>query len=289
MKKNTLLYLGFLLSSVVGHLEATTELTPLPALANSTKSANSHPFYPNVDDNPLFSSTMRDRIRRHLLPLEHPIKIALDTIFSQPNVIKDLDSFEAAGFVTVSYKTSSYVRVARHPALPGYLVKVYLDTQSHRRGSRSCWTAFTERCEGAENIRKLIARKKLQHFAVPDKWLYPVPEQNDPHEKSQTPTKRFILVVTDMELASSAENKAAWGQHVTHKQLKELYCILGHGYASTFLTGNIPYTKHHKFACVDTEFANRTNRYERVKKYIPYSMWDYWDGLVEKGQKHQKK
>jgi hypothetical protein len=249
--------------------------------ADVVKSTNKHTFYPNFDDNPLVTPEMDKRMRRHLIPLNHPAKLALDAIFNQSNALQDLESFEAAGFTTISHNTASYTRVAIHPSLQGYVIKAYLDTELRRRRG-PCWQSLSERCEGAENIRNLINHKKLRHFTVPDKWLYPVPHK---FNNQQDKKKRFILIATDMQLTPSAENKAAWGEHLTRRQLKELYCIFSHGYASIFLPANIPYTRHHKFACIDTEFAKRKIDYRQVRRFLPQHMLDYWEHLVQQGKK----
>lgn len=249
----------------------------------ASKSKSHHGFYPNFDDNPHFSSKIRKEIAPYLLPLDHPAKFFLDHIFAYDNPIEDIDSLEAAGFVVVSSKTSSHVRVVKHRDLPGYLLKVYLNTISSRRVAEPGWKSFVWRCQGAENIRELIKKKDLQHFAVPDKWIYPLPVNHVQKHGHGGKGELVLLVVTDMELSSHSGQ--AWREKVTKRHLEELYCILSHGYASTFLRGNVPYTRSGKFACIDTEFPHRKNNYEKVYKYLSSKMKDYWDELLVDGGK----
>lgn len=240
-------------------------------------------MYSNFDDNANITEAMAMRIKPHLLPLYHPIKSVLDEIFQKPNILKNENTFAAAGFLTVSYRTSSFIRVAKHPLLPGYLVKVYLSTQPNRRRlTKPDWKALVHRCEGAASVRSLIAKKHLRYFTVPDKWIYPLPlhaltEIDDADQRPQY----IILVVTDMEILPGQRD--IWKHKVSKEILDELFCILSHGYASTFLPGNIPLTKSGKFACIDTEFPKRRYDYQRVKEFLSPSMCAYWDSLVEKG------
>ena len=64
-----------------------------------------------------------------LLPVTHPIKPTLDFIFSQSRVILNLDTLEQAGFDYSKPRRFTDLIVATHPALPGYIFKLYLDAQ----------------------------------------------------------------------------------------------------------------------------------------------------------------
>lgn len=237
-------------------------------------------YYSNFDENPYVTEEMWRKVKPYLIPKKHPVKLFLDKLFSRNNIIKNETSFRNAGFVTVSRKTSSYVRVSRHPKLSGYLLKVYLNDEQRRRGGKQTWKAFVDRCKGAENIRKLIKKKGLAHFSVPKKWIYPIPTTSSLLASGKE-TNAFLLVVTDMELSSFSESKRAWREDITTQHLDELYLILSNGYASTFLSGNIPLTQSGKFSCVDTEFPKRRLDYTKVYKYLSPEMQEYWRLLVE--------
>lgn len=223
-----------------------------------------------------------ENLKAHFLPQRHALKPVLDGIFTHPGILKNDETFSAAGFEILLIKKaghtkSAHWRLARHPLLPGYLFKVYLDNATEM-GKNECLKKLGDRCLGAENIRKLIKSKKLRHFVVPDKWLYRVPL--DPLSKEMQ--QPVILMVTDMRLVSRAQCKEAW-LNVTKEQLDELFCIFNHRYASTFLYGNIPYTKDGKFACIDTELPVRKKvEWDRVKHFISDEMGPYWDSLMRK-------
>lgn len=220
-------------------------------------------------------------IKPFQLPTTHPAKPRLDEIFEESHhILRDMDSFTNAGFVTLFKQPLSHVIVAKHPRLDGYLVKAYLDSRATGKGSDPGWKWLVRRCMGAENIRKLIRRKNLQHFSVPDKWIY----MTDP--KAYNPAKQnIILLVTDMKLVSKEESRDAWMNIAGKEHLNELYCIFSHGYSSSWLVANIPYTKSGKFSCIDTEYPKRTMDYEKARRYFNEDMQAYWDLLIRTGGK----
>lgn len=241
--------------------------------------------YPNFDDNPYLDKTMRQMLRSFLLPLDHPVKSALDGIFKQSRAVENDETLKNSGFVILEKMSRSHVRIALHPSMPGYIFKIYPDCEQRKREGLPGWKWLKNRCEGANNICKLIQREKLVHFIVPDKWLYPIPSKPKPIlEPGQRP-QPVLLIATFIPLVSRGECELAWKTKVTLDHLKELYCILSHGYASTCLPANIPYTANNKFACIDTEYPARQIKYDNVKEYLCPEMCSFWDKLVKSGGK----
>lgn len=227
-----------------------------------------------------YDDATQAKLKRYFLPQKHTMKPVLDKIF-KPGVLNSADSFERAGFTILLHKRSSHAFnarwvLARHPLVPGYLFKVFLNNEQKLK-KNECWNKLLDRCKGAERIRNLIKEKGLQHFIVPDKWLYAVP----PERSSKLIQQPVVLMVTDMHLVAGRKNRMSW-KRATKEQLDELYTILSHGYGSTFLTGNLPYTKWGKFACIDTEGPVRRFEMEKVKAYLSEEMGLYWDKLMQK-------
>ena len=216
---------------------------------------------------------MQSLMKPYFLPLNHPLKNSLDMIFSNGRVTENQETFANAGFITLFTQPTSLITVARHPLLPGLLLKLYLDSETREKDGIAGWRWLVNRCKGAENVRKLIKRKKLKYFSVPDKWIYPLPEK-----AYQQPV---ILIVTDMDLTSESDTKYAWKHLTTTKHLDELFCILSHGFSSCYLATNIPYSKSGKFACIDTEHPKRKLSYNHVKAYLSPQMRAYWNGLIK--------
>jgi hypothetical protein len=220
----------------------------------------------------------------YMLPAESPLWRILPAIFFDPSILDTVQSFAEAGFITVSQRPSGMC-VAAHPRLDRYLVKAYIRSKKIKPN----WEWLVHRCWGASNIRELIDEKKLRHFVVPDKWIYPLVATPIPAHPTrdeliamQTPA---ALVVTDMELVGRIASRKAWKTRVTKRLIQELYCILSHGYSSCCLPSNIPFTRRGKFACIDTEHPQRPLPFQNVGRHLSPDMAEYFNSLVRSGGK----
>ena len=238
--------------------------------------------YPNFEDNPLLTDRMRFMITRHLVPLNHPMKPVLDSIFSQSRVLENERTLVDAGFeVIAGPMPHSFMIVARHPAVPGYVFKMYLDSEVRNREGVPHWEWLVRRCVGAQGIKHIIKTENISHFLVPDKWLYVLPVY--PYSSSLRP-ELVVLMETDMEPESQKVTKKMWKTAITRKHLDELYLILKEGYGGNdvlHLTLNVLFTKSGKFAFTDTEFSRVNHpKLKRVKKYLSKEMQSYWSSLI---------
>jgi hypothetical protein len=243
-------------------------------LESETPQTNVKRFYPNFTDNPCLSGHMKKHMDRWLLPLEHKMKPILDELFAHPSVINSDKSLLKAGFNILFAQKRSKIRVVSHSKLPGYLIKLY--TNAEKRFLSSGWKRFTIRCLVAKKIKSIIARHKIQNFVVADKWLYPLP-----CHKTMKDTQPVILLVKNMDIYNREDAMHVWKNHVSYKVLRELYKILGRGYGSPFLSGNIPFSHKGKFAFIDTEYDKRNINLVHVKKFLPPKMRGYWDYLIQ--------
>jgi len=209
---------------------------------------------------------LQEDIQSYVLQENHPLVASLDKIFDSLTTLDSIKTLKEAHCKILEVRPSTLV-LAKHPALPGYLMKLYL--HSSLRTEEEKWRNLLNRCRGAENIRKLIQEKGLRHFTVPDKWIY-ITKGGDP-----------VLIATYMDIVSKEESKYIWKNSVTKEQIKELYTIISHGYASTLLPHNIPYTKSGTFACIDTEVPKRVPKYSHAKAHLSDKMGEYWDKLVK--------
>lgn len=226
-----------------------------------------------LDQNVFFPNKMKKKIQPYLLPANHPAKAILDAIFAYNNVLQDEFSFSNAGFITKMITHGSLIHVAVHPALPDYIFKIYLNSQTLPKGEKAGWKRLVDRCEGAKNVRKLIQEKKLKHITVPDKWLYIIPTNSFTNQP-------ILLIETNMNLASNDVSNAAW-KKASKDVIDELYCILSHGYASSYIGPNIPYTLNGTFACIDTEYPKRKIKYDYVRNFLSDDMRAYWNSLIK--------
>lgn len=237
--------------------------------------------YPAFDDNPFITEEMRTIMRPYLLPLDHPARAALDAIFKQSRAIESPEAFAAAGFHTLFAQQKSFIRVASHRKLKGFLLKVYLDSEVRQRLNIPGWQWLATRCKSVEKIKRLIKRKNLRYFTTPEKALYPLPVDPAPLLVDGQTRQTVVLLVTDMHLVSHEESLRAWKEIATTRHLDELYCIMSHGHTSTYLAANIPYTKEGKFSCIDTENIGKRFKYEKCRDYFSEEMKLYWDQLIQ--------
>jgi hypothetical protein len=131
--------------------------------------------YPNFTNNPAINPKMRQLMAPHLLPLDHPMKRVLDSIFSKSRAIENKRSLRQAGFTILFSQKRSFILVAKHPKVPGYLFKIYPDSANIYKDHMVGWELFTTRCAVAKKIGSIIKENKLRYFTVADKWLYPLP------------------------------------------------------------------------------------------------------------------
>lgn len=237
--------------------------------------------YRNFDENPYLTERMQVTIAPYLLPLDHPMKATLDSIFSQARVTESEQALMDAGFEIIAGPMKrSYIIVARHRAVPGYVFKLYLDSEKRYRKEVPHWLSLARRCAGAFGIRQIIQRENIRHFVVPDKWLYVLPVY--PYSNTEGP-EPILLMETDMEPESLEISSQMWTTVITHEHLDELYAILKSGYGGSgalSLHGNVPFTKQGKFAFIDTEKPKKRLPLKYIKKYLSTDMTSYWDSLI---------
>lgn len=236
--------------------------------------------YPFFDNNPYLNPEMKKAMRPFLIPLDHPMRQVLDAIFTSSRVTQDEFTLAAAGFSTLSSRPRTFLKVVRNAALPGYLLKLQLDSELRRKEGKPTWRWLVNRCQGAENIRALIKRDKLQYFTVPKKWLYPLPEDPSPPKGEGFIRQVVVLVVEEMDVVDHDASVKAWKEAVTYRIVDELFWIIAHGYASSCIDINIPYCHDGTFSCIDTEHPKRTPDFGRVRHHLSDEMRDYWDYLV---------
>ncbi len=106
----------------------------------------------------------------------------------------------------------------------------------------------------AQAVRTYIEERGWQDtFAVPHKWLYPLPAAPAPLEAYRR--INFILIVEDMHILDDAANNSMWKSDAVTKekllQLKEILEAIGlHDCAKP---DNVPFTHDGRIAIIDTQ------------------------------------
>lgn len=221
--------------------------------------------------------------QNYLLPLNHPLKPALDEIFGNERVTRDLLSLSKAGFKILYEGERSYIVIASHPKLPGHLVKLYLDVERRIKRDVPGWKWLLRRCQGADAVRQAIKKIKSKHFSAPQKWLYQLPYMQGYEGRP------FVLLVEDMQLVSEEENEQAWKTLMTKEHLNELYQIIKRARGTSYRKDNIWLSKNGTFAFIDTEYPYRNPNFEKLGYYLASAQREYWHKIVKKGESSSSK
>lgn len=229
--------------------------------------------------NPHVNTKIWDVITPYLLPEDHPIKAKLDRIFAE-RVTLNSTSLQEAGFKTPNPRGFSKTVVSMHPDLEGYIVKCFLDNQKDVVD----WQKLMRRIKGAEFIKRAIKRHHYEKiFKVPQKWIYPLPEEPSP--PSDYYRKNFILIAEDVHILAKDSNYKAWaGPKMTPKKLDAIYTILKEeGLTDSVVAFNIPFTEDDdKLAFIDTEIWHRWPvNYKKLLMYLSPSMQKHWKQLIK--------
>lgn len=224
------------------------------------------------------------KLKAHQIPDSHPMKVKMDALFLNQRVTLNRETYENAGFSLLQHhRSNAFITIARHPSMPGYLVKAYMDDQLQTKRGFPSWKWLVQRCEGAKKIQSIITKKKIKHFTVASKWIYILPNEPAPPKSPQYIQHLAVLLVTDMNLIDDRYNKEAWRTKMTEEHLDELYYIISRARGSSYRADNIPYTNNGQFAFIDTEYPNQKPNFESVRRYLNSKMARYWDKIVKRG------
>jgi len=229
--------------------------------------------------NPAVSAEIWVELEPYFLPYDHPIRSKLDRIFSK-RVTASPITFEQAGFAKVKLRKPTNIVIGLHPALEGYVIKAYLDTQPPL-----CeWENWIKRIMGARAIASCIKRYGLRDCVVPRKWIYPLPHKPYPNLDNASLRKNFILVVEDMNILSNKSNLNAYKKKMSRPLLDQIFTIVKEeGLIDSLYPDNMPFTRSGKIAFIDTEhFHLSPVNYNILPPFLAYSMQNYWLSLIEK-------
>ncbi len=237
----------------------------------------------DFENNTVIPKNVKAKIRPYIIEDHHPMKAKLDEIFYKQRVTTNKKTFKKAGFKTLRQGPRSYVHVARHPLLSGYLVKAYMDDELREKRKRPSWHWLAKRCEGAKKIDEIIKSRKIRFFTVASKWIYPLPEHPSPPLDSSHTRHYALLLAKDMNLVSKDANLHVWSHDITEAHLDELYAIISRAKGSSYRPDNISFTKQGVFAFIDTEYPSQGPDYKSIRPFLNSNMRDYWDQLVKHG------
>ncbi|NGX43431.1 MAG: hypothetical protein K940chlam7_01728 [Chlamydiae bacterium] len=229
------------------------------------------------------SEKVWNEVTPYLLPDDHPIKPVLDRIFSEERVLLSIKSMKKAGFHNPKPRKWTHTIVTTHPEVPGYVFKVFLDSQRYFKGKPE-YIHWLERIQGALTIDAEIKKRGWDDiFKVPKKWIYLLPEE--PSAPKEFIRKNFILVVEDMSIFDTKENVEKWkSDWITEEKLGMLHILLEElGLHDCTKPDNIPFSIDGKISFIDTQTFNQWPvLYKKLTPYLSPEMQTHWKNLTKK-------
>lgn len=202
----------------------------------------------------------------YVMPADHPLQKKLCNLFNQVE-FESRDSVKKEGFQPMR-RAHRGLMVMSHPTVEGILFKKFMDDRSSKKEELA---NYIRRIDGARRLKALIEEKKLKHIVVPEKWLYPLPEEG-----------RYILVVQKIAILRNKITKKKYGK-IGKEQLKELCIVLNHLRGLDSIIANMPFTEQHKIAFIDTErWAEFRPRFLRhAMKHLSRENREYAESLKD--------
>ncbi len=226
----------------------------------------------------LFTANEWAIIAPHLLPDTHPIKPALDKIFSGDRAVRNEAAMKKAGFHLITEGHWSDTVIATHHKAEGYFFKLFTEDQAHIDEV----TRLIARIRGALYAQEIVSRHQWdKYFKVPRKWLYILPE--DPNPIWGLPTKRVVLIAEDMRLLDKEASYAKWRSAAFNKKLfKAVFQVLTEGgFSDSSYAFNLPFAKDGRIALIDNDKHNkRPIPFHTLFRYLHPSIKTYGEQLV---------
>lgn len=225
---------------------------------------------------------VQQKVAPYLLPDDHFIKPTLDAIFGNMRATLNLKTLVKAGFNKTHPRQFTGLIITKHPGVPGFVFKLYLDAQRYHKEQPEYYY-WILRIQGVQRIEEVIAAYGLESlFKCPKKWIYALPK--DPKPPEGYLDKSYILVEEDMDLMSSKANGKRWRSNaVTHEMLDQLFLIIHEaGLADSTKPDNIPFSTDGRIAFIDTEIHGKKKiDYSNLLPYLSNKNQAHWNSLIE--------
>ena len=152
--------------------------------------------------------------------------------------------------------------VASHEDARGYLFKKYSSSNS-RWSYDEQLEKYQNRIEGARLLREHLEANQIDRIVVPRKWLCTLPDRFNVRRGKPS----YIVVVERYDILDRDRSKRRY-RKIDEDLLRDLSTILFKFRGLDFTPRNVPFTRDHKIAYIDTEYLKlNTRKPSRRKRY----------------------
>jgi len=230
------------------------------------------------------SESLKRRMDPFLLSTESEEGRALAKICTGPEIFVDRETMKGAGFELLGSsgrQHSFQIMVARHPDLPGYVIKSFplLGDKVHPYKRLS---GYVKRCEQAKRLRDYARDHRFRYMNAVAKGIFQLPSN---FTSERAPDGKFLLVAEEAEHLSKKEAEQ-WLSRMPKRALKELLLFYRDFGLSDSSWYNHPVTRGHEILWIDTEHlgtGNTDELPEAVRRIVGDDLWpsalELWEKL----------
>lgn len=192
-----------------------------------------------------------------------PATLDLKKLFPHPDMFDSAEDWRDEGFQIVR-AWGDKMMVASHDKAKGFLFKKYNNNISLREQRER----FERRLRGADTLRSIIAKHRLEDLVVPRKWLRELPDKF-----SSSREKALILIVEKLPILAPEQSEREH-LNVDRDVLRELCTIFFYCKSLDFTAKNAPFLKDGRVGFIDTEYVelvegpSKSRYMKNVEKYL---------------------
>ena len=189
-----------------------------------------------------------------------PASIDLDKLFHRSSMFDSIRDWRKAGF-EILRESEDKILVASHRDAEGYLFKKYGSDNS--RSYNEQLKKYQNRIAGARILREHLEANRIDRILVPRKWLCTLPDRFDVRRGKPS----YIVVVERYDILDYDRSKRRY-REIDKDLLRDLCTILFKFRGLDFTARNVPFTRDHKIAYIDTEYLEfNTRKPSRRRRY----------------------
>jgi len=197
----------------------------------------------------------RSSARKDVAPMNEtplPASIDLEKLFRKSSMFDSIRDWRKAGF-EILRESEEKIIVTSHRDAEGYLFKKYGSNNS--RSYDEQLEKYQNRIAGARILREHLEANRIDRIVVPRKWLCTLPDRFDVRRGKPS----YIVVVERYDILDRDRSKRRY-REIDEDLLRELCTVLFKFRGLDFTPRNVPFTRDHKIAYIDTEYLKLNTR-----------------------------